>query len=223
MTTEMWLIAAVRLLGAIPVLRWALAGALIAIAVDQSDLFMMNLLDLGGVRDYQTFDKYLDQAYLLAFLVVALRWQGPARTVAVALYCYRLAGFAVFELTHERDVLLLFPNFFEYWLILIAALKHYRIDPFARPDAADTADESVLDPAWRYASAGALPQTAAPEIVIIEAGTRRMSEKTFGGIVVALVALKLFQEYALHYGRWLDGFTAVDAVEAIWRVLTPPY
>lgn len=223
MTTEMWLIAAVRLLGALPVLRWAIAGTLIAVAVDQSDLFMMNLLDLGGVRDYQTFDKYLDQAYLLAFLVVALRWQGPARTIAVALYCYRLAGFAAFELTHERDLLLLFPNFFEYWFILIAALKHLRIDPFARPDGVDTADESVLDAEWRYAAAVAPRVAAAPEIVVIEPGQRRLSSTAFAAIVVALVALKLFQEYALHYGRWLDGFTAVEAVEAIWRVLTPPY
>ncbi len=223
MTTEMWLIALVRLLGAVPVLRWAFAGALMAIAVDQSDLFMMNLLDLGGVRDYQTFDKYLDQTYLLAFLGVSLRWRGPARTIAIALYFYRLTGFVLFELTQERDVLLLFPNFFEYWFILIAAVKHFRIDPFARSDVVDTADESVLDPAWRYATAGAPPLTVAPEIVVIEAGERRMSSTTFGAIVVALVALKLFQEYALHYGRWLDGFTAVEAVEAIWRVLTPPY
>jgi hypothetical protein len=78
MTTEMWLIAAVRLLGALPVLRWAFVGALVAMAVDQSDLFMMNLIHLGGVSDYQTFDKYLDQAYLLAFLVVAWRWHGRA-------------------------------------------------------------------------------------------------------------------------------------------------
>src|SRR5215213_6003879 len=128
----MWLIAIVRLLGALPVLRWTFAGALIAMAVDQTDLFMMNLLDLGGVSDYQTFDKYLDQAYLLAFLLVALRWQGPARTVAVALYIYRLAGLVTFELTQDRDVLLFFPNFFEYWFVLIAALKHFDLDPFAR-------------------------------------------------------------------------------------------
>jgi hypothetical protein len=49
------------------VLRWPFWGGLLALAVDQSDLFMMNLLRLGGVGDYQTFDKYLDQAYLLAF------------------------------------------------------------------------------------------------------------------------------------------------------------
>jgi hypothetical protein len=40
-------------------------------------------------------------------------------------------------------------------------------------------------------------------------------------ILVALTALKLFQEYALHQARWLDGFTAVEAVEAIWHWVTP--
>ncbi len=193
MTTEMWLIAAARLAGSVPVLRWAFAGALIAMLVDQSDLFMMNLIDLGGVDDYQTFDKYLDQAYLLAFLVVALRWQGPARTIAVALYGYRLIGFVAFEVTQERDVLLFFPNFFEYWFLLIAALKHFDRDPFAGPEEHPTGDD------------------------------RRLSPAVFGAIAGVLIALKLFQEYALHYGRWLDSFTAVEAVEAIWRFLTPPY
>jgi hypothetical protein len=36
-----------------------------------------------------------------------------------------------------------------------------------------------------------------------------------------LLALKLFQEYVLHVGKWLDGFTAVEAVEEIWRFATP--
>jgi hypothetical protein len=219
----MWLIAAVRLLAALPVLRWPLAGGLLALAADQSDLFMMNLLDLGGVEDYQTFDKYLDQAYLLAFLVVALRWEGAARSVAVGLYVYRLAGVAVFEATGEREVLLLFPNFFEYWFLLIAALKHFGRDPFERRARTETADESLLDPSWRYRGAGAPPLTPAPEIVVIEARTPAISPQAFAAIVVALVALKLFQEYALHYGRWLDGFTAVEAVEAIWRFVVPPY
>ena len=40
-------------------------------------------------------------------------------------------------------------------------------------------------------------------------------------MLVALVALKLFQEYAIHYQRWLDDFTAVEAVEAIWDFLVP--
>ena len=34
-----------------------------------------NLLDLGGIPDYQNFDKWLDQVYLLTFLSVANRWE----------------------------------------------------------------------------------------------------------------------------------------------------
>ena len=48
-----------------------------------------------------------------------------------------------------------------------------------------------------------------------------IQEVGLGGLVAGLVALKLFQEYAIHYARWLDGFTATEAVEAVWRWLTP--
>ena len=71
---------------ALPVLRWAFAGALIAIAVDLSDLFIRDFVDAGGIPNYQAFDKWLDQAYLVTFLVVALRWDGIPRTVAIALF-----------------------------------------------------------------------------------------------------------------------------------------
>lgn len=203
MTTEMWLIAVVRLLGSLPVLRWPFYGALLALAIDQSDLFMMNILTLGGVSEYQVFDKYLDQAYMLTFLAVALRWAGPARTVSIALYGYRLAGVAAFEISGERELLMLFPNFFEYWVILIAGLRQSGREPF--PSSAAAMEDG---PAMRMAAV----ETARP-----------FSRQQFVLLASALVALKLFQEYALHYGRWLDGITAVEAVEAIWRFLLPPY
>ncbi len=175
----MLIIAIVRLLGALPVLRWPFWGGIVALLVDQSDLFMMNLLHLGGVSDYQTFDKYLDQAYLLTFLIVALRWRGAERGVSIGLYAYRFVGFVAFELTRERALLLAFPNLFEYWFLLVAGLKQFRLP-------------------------------------------LRPREPWFAGAVVGLVALKLFQEYAIHYVRWLDGFTAVEAVQAVWRWLTHP-
>ena len=180
MTAEMWLIAAARVIGSLPVLCWPFWGAIFVLLVDLSDLFMMNLLDLGGVKGYQHFDKYLDQAYMLFFLSVALRWETPARNVAVGLYAFRLAGVVTFEVSRQRDVLLLFPNFFEMWFLLVAGMKQFRVD-FRR----------------------------SPVLVLSAAAL--------------LVGIKVFQEYALHVGRWLDGFTAVEAVEAIWRFLTPPY
>ena len=179
LTWEMVVIGAVRILGALPVLRWAFAGAVIAILVDLSDLFMMNLLDLGGLRNYQRFDKYVDQVYMLAFLYVALHWTGLPRTVAIVLYLYRLVGFVAFEITGMRSLIPFFPNVFEFWFVFVAALKHWRPDYVYTP-------RNVL----------------------------------FWGSV--LLVLKEFQEYAIHWARWLDGFTAVEAVQAIWRWLTGP-
>ena len=121
MTVEMWIIAVTRVAGSLPVLRWPFYGAILAIVVDQSDVLLMNLLDFGGVGNYQTFDKYVDQVYIGCFLAVALRWQGVDRNVAVALYVYRMAGFLVFEATQSRDILLLFPNLFEFWFVFVAA------------------------------------------------------------------------------------------------------
>ena len=126
MTLEQLIIGIVRVAGALPVLRWAFAGALIAILVDFSDLFLMNLLNLGGLRNYQSFDKWLDLAYMGTFLLVALRWTGPARSVAVSLFAFRMIGFAAFELTGTREVLLVFPNVFECWFVFVAARDHYR-------------------------------------------------------------------------------------------------
>lgn len=179
MTTEMWIIAAVRVLGALPVLRWPLAGAVIALLTDLSDLFLMDLLHLGGVRNYQAFDKWLDQAYLLTFLLATRRWEPAPRRIALGLYAYRLVGFAVFEATGARDLLLLFPNVFEFWFIFVATVNQFHIAFEYTPR--------------QLAVAGA-----------------------------ALLAAKEFQEYALHYARWLDSFTSVEAVRAIWEWLTSP-
>ena len=64
MTLEVVVIAAIRIAGSLPVLRWPLLGGLLAILVDLSDLLLRDVLDLGGVPDYQGLDKWLDQVYL---------------------------------------------------------------------------------------------------------------------------------------------------------------
>ncbi|MFQ5472139.1 MAG: hypothetical protein ACE5FA_04540 [Dehalococcoidia bacterium] len=180
MTTEELIIAVVRVLGSLPVLRWPLAGGIFAMLIDLSDLFMMNLLQLGGVGNYQDFDKYLDQVYMLTFLVVALRWAAVPRGIAVVLYAYRLAGFVAFEITGTRELLLAFPNLFEVWFIFVAGIQFFKIK---------------FDYSPKQIAVAALP----------------------------LISIKMFQEYVLHYGLWLEGFTAVEAVEAIWDWLTSPF
>ena len=127
MTLEVVVIAIIRIAGSLPVLRWPLLGGLLAILVDLSDLLLMGVLDLGGVPDYQSLDKWLDQVYMATFLVVALRWSDPARSIAVALFVFRMVGFVAFEVTGAREVLLLFPNVFEFWFIVVAAVGHERV------------------------------------------------------------------------------------------------
>lgn len=198
MTTEELIIALVRVLGSLPVLIWPFPGAILAMLDDQSDLFLMNLIHAGGVRDYQEFDKLLDQVYMLTFLIVALRWHGIPRTIAVVLYVYRVIGVVTFEVTGARDILIVFPNLFEFWFVFVAALKFFHLE-------AQPTDE----PARPERFAGLVPF--------------RYEPSQLATVIPVLLAVKLFQEYALHVGRWLDGFTAVEAVQAIWRFLTPPY
>jgi hypothetical protein len=177
MNTEQAIIAAVRIAGSLPVLRWPFWGALAAIAVDFSDLFLMNLIDLGGLGDYQSFDKWLDLAYMATFLAVAARWTGLPKRVAIGLFAFRMMGVAVFEVTQARWVLLAFPNVFEFWFVFVAARDRFR------PSYEITAGRAL----WWLAG---------------------------------LAAVKEFQEYALHLGRWLDGYNAVDVVVNWWQAVT---
>jgi hypothetical protein len=126
MTLEVLVFAAFRILGSLPALRWPLAGGLLAVGVDLADLLVRDLVDLGGLPDYQGLDKWLDQVYMACFLVVALRWQGVERAVAVGLYLFRLVGFVGFEMTGDRTLLFLFPNVFEVWFLAVAAIHHFR-------------------------------------------------------------------------------------------------
>ncbi len=125
MTLEQVVIGLIRIAGSLPVLRWAFAGALIAIVVDFSDLFFMAVIDLGGLGDYQSFDKWIDLVYMFAFLWVANRWSGPERTIALGLFAFRMIGFVAFEITGARSVLLVFPNVFEFWFVFVAIRLHY--------------------------------------------------------------------------------------------------
>lgn len=125
MTAEQFVIALIRVAGSLPVLRWPFYGALLAIFVDVSDLFWMDVLHLGGVPGYQTFDKRIDLVYMAAFLVVTLRWTGLERRVALGLFVYRMVGVVAFELTKQRELLLIFPNLFEFWFVLVAARDQF--------------------------------------------------------------------------------------------------
>ena len=125
-------VGAYRVIGSLFVLRWPFWGAVVAVVCDLGDLLLFNLFAVhggwSGLADYQAFDKWLDQVYLVAFLAVALRDFAPlAKGIAVALYLLRLMGFIAFETgIAPREALLLFPNLFEFWFIAVAFTMRFR-------------------------------------------------------------------------------------------------
>jgi len=128
--TAVLITGAVRIVGSLPVLRWPFAGGVLAILVDLSDLLLLGLLSPRfRVEEYQVFDKYLDQVYMVAFLIVALRWSGTERAIAVGLFAFRMVGFVLFEITGERLVLVAFPNVFELWFLVVAGLHARDVAP----------------------------------------------------------------------------------------------
>lgn len=121
LTREEAFAAGLKLLAALPVLRWPLAGAAISILADNLDILVMNYVDLGGggIRDYHLFDKWSDLFAYVTFFIVALGWRGRDRALAIALFVLRMAGLALFELAHLRAALLFAPNLFETWFLYV--------------------------------------------------------------------------------------------------------
>ena len=121
-----------RVVGSLFVLRWPFWGAIAAVICDLCDLLLFNLFVVyagwSGFGGYQTFDKWADQVYLAAFLIVALRDFAPLqKRIAVALYLFRLVGFFAFETgIAPREALFLFPNLFEFWFIAVAFTMRFR-------------------------------------------------------------------------------------------------
>jgi hypothetical protein len=93
----------------------AIIACLVLDAADQT-IFQAFGYDPPG---YQNYDKAMDIFYLsIAYLAAMRNWDNlHAFAVARFLFYYRLVGAFTFEVTHERWILLVFPNTFEYFFI----------------------------------------------------------------------------------------------------------
>ncbi len=114
------LVLVIRLVVPLAVLRWRLAGALLAIAADAIDIVIFQMTDFPSLGYHQT-DKLLDMYYLALFLAVAMRWESTVRVFAVALFAYRATGVMLYEVTDVRVLLFVFPNVFEFFYLFNAA------------------------------------------------------------------------------------------------------
>ena len=122
------MVIALRLVIPLSIPRWPLAGGIASMVIDAIDVVLVDMLNLGGFGDYyHQLDKVLDAYYLTIQMYVAFGWESAyARITAGALYAWRMLGVAVFELTEERAVLLIFPNVFEnWWLYCVVVIQFF--------------------------------------------------------------------------------------------------
>lgn len=125
------LIIAIRLIVPLAILRWPFWGMLAAIAADASDVIIRDALGVGeGVFHWTTYhaaDKAFDTYALGIGAYAASRWNDVlARRTIMALFLWRLAGVAAFEISGSRQIFLFAPNIFENFYLLVAGLVTFR-------------------------------------------------------------------------------------------------
>jgi hypothetical protein len=128
------IVVALRLIVPLTILRWPLAGGLVAFVLDGIDVVLVDALgrafgeptEFGPI--YAQLDKLLDTWYLTLELVVTRRWHEPLlKQTALILYGWRLIGAILFELTDLHPLLVVFPNLFENFYLYILIM--WRIAP----------------------------------------------------------------------------------------------
>jgi len=132
------IVIALRILLPLTILRWPLAGGILALVLDAVDVVLVDAIagllgqppEFGPI--YAQLDKWLDLYYLGLELIVSRRWTNPVtRRTAAALFGWRLVGVILFEITINRPLLVVFPNLFEnYYLFVLIVMRWFpRFEP----------------------------------------------------------------------------------------------
>lgn len=106
------------------VLRWPLPGIVACLIVDGIDQTVFQWFGYDPPF-YQSYDKAMDVFYLgIAYIATLRNWTNLASfAVSRFLFFYRQIGVVLFEVTHVRALLLVFPNTFEYFFIAYEAIR----------------------------------------------------------------------------------------------------
>ena len=126
------IVIALRLTVPLTILRWPLAGGLVAMVLDALDVVLVDFFagllgePLGFGTVYPKLDKWLDTYYLGLELLVSRRWPEviPRRAVAI-LFGWRAIGVLAFEVTGIRPLLLVFPNLFENVFLYVLIVRRW--------------------------------------------------------------------------------------------------
>jgi hypothetical protein len=118
------IVLALRLTLPLTVVRWHLAGAIIAIVADAVDVLIYQLTSFPELG-YHRVDKLLDLYTMSLLLGVSLQWGRGVALMSSALFTFRVVGVLLFELSGHRLILMGFPNVFEFFYLFNAARLHY--------------------------------------------------------------------------------------------------
>lgn len=120
-----WSVVAGRFLIPLLIPRFPLPGILLAMVLDGIDQTIFQKYTNLNLDGYQGYDKALDIYYLtIAYISTMRNWSNLyAYKVSMFLFYYRMIGDLLFQLTHIRALLLIFPNTFEYFFDFYEAVK----------------------------------------------------------------------------------------------------
>lgn len=118
-------VVAVRFLAPLLIGRFPLPAILVCLVADAVDQTIFQATIGGDLSWYQSYDKALDVYYLsFAFISTMTNWRDErAFRVSRLLFFWRLIGVTLFEITHWRILLLIFPNAFEYFFIVYETIR----------------------------------------------------------------------------------------------------
>lgn len=114
-----------RFLVPFTILRWPLAGTILAILADTSDIMIFEAQGYGFLEGipYHYLDKIFDiWALFFEFLVVRKWVDVLARRTGMILFGWRFIGFIIFLIIGLREVFFFAPNIFEYFFITMLVI-----------------------------------------------------------------------------------------------------
>lgn len=111
-------ITLIRLLAPFLILRFPLIGILLCMFIDMYDWQIIDTSNPQKLAFYQNWDKTLDFYYQIFIVIIVFQFKDKiARSTAIFLFLYRSLGLMLFYTFHSRNILFLFPNLFENFVV----------------------------------------------------------------------------------------------------------
>lgn len=126
------MVVVIRLLIPLTILRWNLAGSILAIIADNFDVVILDFLGVTEFAPYNQVDKFLDTyMYLIQGYTLWFIGNKFVKKAGLFLLGYRLIGVILYEISGIRSLLFIFPNLFIFFYMYYLIFKKiFKKEPF---------------------------------------------------------------------------------------------